>query len=201
MNPWDKRFERDEYIFGKKPANALVKLEHHLVPKGRTLVVADGEGRNSVYLASRGFDVTATDYSTVGLAKAKALAEEHNVSVNYLFEDIFDRDWSSRQYDNVVAIFIQFVPPSHMRSVLQELSTATKPGGTLLLHGYTPQQVTFGTGGPTNTEHMYTQAMLREIYQDLNIIVCEEYIADLDEGLGHSGRSALIDFIGKRPQM
>ena len=77
MNPWDKRFERDEYIFGKKPADALVKLEHHLVPKGQTLVVADGEGRNSVYLASRGFDVTATDYSTVGLAKAKALAEEH----------------------------------------------------------------------------------------------------------------------------
>ena len=73
MNPWDKRYERDEYIFGKKPADALVKLEHHLAPKGQTLVVADGEGRNSVYLASRGFDVTATDYSTVGLAKAKAL--------------------------------------------------------------------------------------------------------------------------------
>ena len=200
MNPWDKRFERDEYIFGKKPADALVKLEHHLVPKGQTLVVADGEGRNSVYLASRGFDVTATDYSTVGLAKAKALSEEHNVSVSYLFEDIFDRDWSSQQYDNVVAIFIQFVPPAQMRSVLQGLSTATKPGGTLLLHGYTPHQVTFGTGGPPNPEHMYTQAMLREIYQDLNITVCEEYIADLDEGLGHSGRSALVDFIGKRPQ-
>ena len=200
MNPWDKKFERDEYIFGKKPADALVKLEHHLAPKGQTLVVADGEGRNSVYLASRGFDVTATDYSTVGLAKAKALAEDHNVSVNYLLEDIFDRDWSSQQYDNVVAIFIQFVPPSHMRSVLQGLSSATKPGGTLLLHGYTPQQVTFGTGGPPNPEHMYTQAMLREIYHDLNITVCEEYIADLDEGLGHSGRSALVDFIGKRLQ-
>ena len=201
MNPWDKKFERDEYIFGKRPADALVKLEHHLVPNGRTLVVADGEGRNSVYLASRGFDVTATDYSKVGLAKAKALAEEHNVSVNYIFEDIFDRDLTSQQYDNVVAIFIQFVPPSHMRSVLRGLSTATKPGGTLLLHGYTPQQVTFGTGGPPNPEHMYTQAMLREIYQDLNITVCEEYLADLDEGLGHSGRSALLDFIGKRPQM
>ena len=87
-----------------------------------------------------------------------------------------------------------------MRSVLQGLSTATKPGGTLLLHGYTPQQVTFGTGGPPNPEHMYTQAMLREIYHDLNIAVCEEYLADLDEGLGHSGRSALIDFIGKRLQ-
>ena len=196
MNPWDQRFAADDYVFGTDPAKALLKLETYLVPGGKTLVVADGEGRNSVYLASKGFDVTATDYSEVGLAKAGRLADERNVSVHYVVEDIFERDWSSEQYDNVVAVFIQFVPPSHMTKVLSGLATALKPYGTLLVHGYTPKQVEFGTGGPTNPEHMYTEAVLRDVYQHLDIRLCEEYRDMLDEGSGHSGKSALIDFVG-----
>ena len=199
MNPWDQRFAADDYVFGTEPAKALLKLETFLVPEGKTLVVADGEGRNSVYLASRGFDVTATDYSEVGLAKARRLAEERNVSVHYVVEDIFQRDWSSEQYDNVIAVFIQFVPPSHMTKVLSGLAKAVKPNGTLLVHGYTPKQVEFGTGGPPNPEHMYTEAMLRNIYQHLDIRVCGEYEDVLNEGAGHSGKSALIDFVGVKP--
>lgn len=196
MNPWDQRFEADEYVFGTEPAKALLKLEQYLAPNGTTLVVADGEGRNSVYLASKGFKVTATDYSKIGLDKAKRLATERNVSVNYMIEDIFERDWPSQQYDNVVAVFIQFVPPTQMTKVLTGLATSVKPNGTLLVHGYTPTQVAFGTGGPPNPEHMYTEAMLRDIYQHLDIQVCEEYIDTLNEGHGHSGKSALIDLVG-----
>jgi hypothetical protein len=196
MNPWDQRFAADDYVFGTEPAKALLKLETYLVPGGKTLVVADGEGRNSVYLASKGFDVTATDYSEVGLAKARRLAEERDVCVHYLVEDIFERDWSSEQYDNVVAVFIQFVPPSHMTKVLTGLATTVKPNGTLLVHGYTPKQVEFGTGGPPNPEHMYTEAMLRDVYQHLDIRLCEAYEDMLYEGSGHSGNSALIDFVG-----
>lgn len=196
MNSWDQRFAADDYVFGTEPAKALLKLETYLVPGGKTLVVADGEGRNSVYLASKGFDVTATDYSEVGLSKARRLAQERNVYVHYVMEDIFERDWSSEQYDNVVALFIQFVPPSHMTKVLSGLATALKPNGTLLVHGYTPKQVEFGTGGPPNPEHMYTGAMLRDVYQQLDIRLCEEYEDMLDEGSGHSGKSALIDFVG-----
>ncbi len=92
MNPWDQRFEADEYVFGTEPAKALLKLEQYLAPNGTTLVVADGEGRNSVYLASKGFKVTATEYSRIGVDKAKRLATERNVSVNYMIEDIFERD-------------------------------------------------------------------------------------------------------------
>jgi SAM-dependent methyltransferase len=196
MNSWDQRFAADDYVFGTEPAKALLKLETYLVPGGKTLVVADGEGRNSVYLASKGFDVTATDYSEVGLSKARRLAQERNVYVHYVMEDIFERDWSSEQYDNVVALFIQFVPPSHMTKVLSGLATALKPNGTLLVHGYTPKQVEFGTGGPPNPEHMYTGAMLRDVYQQLDIRLCEAYEDMLDEGSGHSGKSALIDFVG-----
>ena len=196
MNPWDQRFQGDEYVFGTEPAKALVKLEQYLVPDGTTLVAADGEGRNSVYLASKGFKVTATDYSKIGVVKAKRLATERNVYVNYIVEDIFERDWPSEQYDNVVAVFIQFVPPAQMIKVLTGLATSVKPDGTLLVHGYTPTQVEFGTGGPPNPEHMYTEAMLRDIYQHLDIQVCEEYIDTLNEGRGHSGKSALIDLVG-----
>ncbi len=196
MNPWDQRFAADDYVFGTEPATALLKLETYLVPGGKTLVVADGEGRNSVYLASKGFDVTATDYSEVGLSKARRLAKKRNVYVLYVVEDIFERDWPSEQYDNVVAVFIQFVPPSHMTKVLSGLATALKPNGTLLVHGYTPKQVEFGTGGPPNPEHLYTEAMLRDVYQRLDIRLCEAYEDMLDEGSGHSGRSALIDFVG-----
>jgi len=132
----------------------------------------------------------------LAIDKAKRLAAERNVSVNYMIEDIFERDWPSQQYDNVVAVFIQFVPPTQMTKVLTGLAASVKPNGTLLVHGYTPNQVEFGTGGPPNPEHMYTEAMLRDIYQHLDIQVCEEYIDTLNEGHGHSGKSALIDLVG-----
>ena len=197
MNSWDKRFLSDEYLFGTEPAQALVKLEEHLLPKGKTLVVADGEGRNSVYLASKGFQVTATDYSEVGLSKARKLAEMQGQKVNYLVQDIYETNWSNNQYDNVIAIFIQFVPPEKQRSVLNSLRKATKFGGTLLVHGYTPEQVALKTGGPPNTDHMYTTELLNEIYSGMKIIISNEYRIVIEEGQGHNGMSALIDFVAK----
>tara|TARA_B100000780_G_scaffold259139_1_gene209964 strand:- start:847 stop:1443 length:597 start_codon:yes stop_codon:yes gene_type:complete len=197
MNSWDKRFLSDEYLFGTEPAQALVKLEEHLLPNGKTLVVADGEGRNSVYLASKGFQVTATDYSEVGLSKARKLAEMQGQKVNYLVQDIYETNWSNNQYDNVIAIFIQFVPPEKQRSVLNSLRKATKFGGTLLVHGYTPEQVALKTGGPPNTDHMYTTELLNEIYSGMKIIISNEYRIVIEEGQGHNGMSALIDFVAK----
>jgi cyclopropane fatty-acyl-phospholipid synthase-like methyltransferase len=126
------------------------------VAGGKTLVVADGEGRNSVYLASRGYDVRAKDYSQVAKVKAKALAKEAGVDVDFVLSDIYDAGWSDEAYDNVVAIFIQFVPPERMEEVFTALSRATGAGGTLLIHGYTPEQVALGGGGraiPTICTH------------------------------------------------
>jgi len=110
-NFWDKRYAGADYLFGTQPAAGLIALEPHLVAGGKTLVVADGEGRNSVYLASRGYDVRAKDYSQVAKVKAKALAKEAGVDVDFVLSDIYDAGWSDEAYDNVVAIFIQFVPP------------------------------------------------------------------------------------------
>ena len=91
---WDHRFSLDDYLFGKEPAKALLKLENYLVPNGETFVVADGEGRNSVYLASKGYKVTASDSSKVANEKAQELALSRSVKVNYRVEDFFDIDWS-----------------------------------------------------------------------------------------------------------
>ena len=194
---WDHRFSGEEYLFGIEPAQALVKLEKYLVPKGRTLVVADGEGRNSVYLATKGLDVVATDFSEVGIDKAKALAAQKNVDVDYRHCDIHEQDWSAEKYDNVVAIFIQFVTPSEIKKIFEGLQSAVKLGGTLLIHGYTPEQVKYGTGGPSNPDHMYTEELLASSFANMSIKLNRAYYAEISEGTGHSGQSALIDLVAE----
>ena len=194
---WNKRFSIEGYLFGADPAQALVKLEHYLIPQGDTLVIADGEGRNSVYLASRGFRVTASDSSTVANIKAKALAASQNVEVNYQVEDFFDIDWSAKQYDNIVGIFFQFIPPDKIKQVLMALRTAIKKGGTLLIHGYTPQQIELATGGPKDVSLMYNKELFEDVFESVEILVNKEYQIKLSEGSGHKGQSALIDFVAK----
>lgn len=197
MVDWDERFSIEDYLFGADPAQALVKLEHYLIPQGDTLVIADGEGRNSVYLASRGFRVTASDSSTVANIKAKALAASQNVEVNYQVEDFFDIDWSAKQYDNIVGIFFQFIPPDKIKQVLMALRTAIKKGGTLLIHGYTPQQIELATGGPKDVSLMYNKELFEDVFESVEILVNKEYQIKLSEGSGHKGQSALIDFVAK----
>ena len=194
---WDERFSIEDYLFGAEPAQALVKLEHYLIPQGDTLVIADGEGRNSVYLASKGFKVTATDASTVANVKAKALAASRNVAVDYQVEDFFDIDWSAKQYDNIVGIFFQFIPPDKIKQVLTALRTAIKKGGTLLIHGYTPQQIELATGGPKDVSLMYTKELFEDVFENVEILVNKEYQMQLTEGSGHNGPSALIDFVAQ----
>ena len=108
---WDERYSIDDYLFGQKPAQALLRNEEYLVPCGETLLIADGEGRNSVYLAKNGFKVTSSDSSIVAQQKAKALADSQNVKVNFKLENFFDIDWSKKQYDNIIGICFQFIPP------------------------------------------------------------------------------------------
>ena len=194
---WDERFSIEDYLFGAEPAQALVKLEHYLIPQGDTLVIADGEGRNSVYLASKGFKVTATDASTVANVKAKALAASRNVAVDYQVEDFFDIDWSAKQYDNIVGIFFQFIPPDKIKQVLTALRTAIKKGGTLLIHGYTPQQIELATGGPKDVSLMYTKELFEDMFENVEILVNNEYQMQLTEGSGHNGPSALINFVAQ----
>ena len=195
---WDDRYSGDEYLFGTEPAAFLTK-HRHLLPRGSTaLVVGDGEGRNSVFLAEQGLLVTAMDISSVGVAKARRLAEQRGVSVDVRVADILDWEWVPDAYDLLVAVFIQFLDPQQRSMVFEGFQRTLRPGGRLLLHGYRPEQVNNGTGGPSDPEHMYSDALLTDAFGGFDIEHLESYDTTIEEGVGHHGTSALIDFIATK---
>ena len=195
---WNRRFSQEGFLFGTAP-NAWLAAHDGLWRSGeRVLCVADGEGRNSVWLASRGLQVDAFDLSTVGVVKAHALAKQHGVTVNFAVADCDALTWPAKVYDSVVAIFVQFASPDMRARLFNNMMHSLKPGGTLLLHGYTPKQLDYKTGGPPLASHMYTEAMLREAFASLDIVELKEYEAVIEEGQGHHGRSALIGLVAKK---
>lgn len=197
MADWDQRFARSGYLFGTEPAEFLRAQAGVLAPCSRVLCVADGEGRNSVHLAGLGHRVTAFDASGVALDKARALAKERGVSVDFVQSGIEDWDWA-RTHDAVVGVFIQFAPPELRDRLFGWMAQAVAPGGLLLLHGYAPRQVGYGTGGPPSAANMYTTEMLRAAYDGWEVLRLEDYDAEIDEGPGHSGLSALVDLVARK---
>ncbi|MGG7644513.1 SAM-dependent methyltransferase [Rhodovulum sp. YNF3179] len=196
---WNDRYDRPDYLFGTAPAVFLTEQAEWLRPGLRALAVADGEGRNSVYMAGQGLDVVAFDAAEVGLDKARRLAAARGVTVDFRLSDIESWDWDAAPYDLVVAIFIQFADPALRARIFEGMTRALAPGGVLLLHGYRPEQVDYGTGGPPLRENMYTEEMLRVAFADLEILRLESYDREVQEGEGHSGMSALIDLVARKP--
>jgi SAM-dependent methyltransferase len=196
---WDRRFTTEGFLFGTEP-NAWLR-EHAGVwqPGQRVLSVADGEGRNSVWLARQGLQVQAFDISPVGVAKARALAAEAGVAVDYAVADVAGWAWPEAAFDGVAAIFVQFAHPALREQLFARMAAALRPGGTLVLQGYTPKQLDYRTGGPPQVEHLYTEDLLREAFMALDIVELRSYEADLAEGSGHHGRSALIGLVARRP--
>lgn len=195
---WNQRFAQDAYIFGTAP-NAWLR-EHARVwqPGQRVLCVADGEGRNSVWLAGQGLKVDAFDVASVGVAKARRLAAEKGVTVNYSVSDCDAYPWPLEAFDGVAAIFVQFADPAMRARLFANIRRSLKPGGVLVLQGYTPRQLDYKTGGPPQLSHLYTEAMLREAFADFELIDLRDYEAELTEGDRHSGRSALIGLVARR---
>ena len=195
---WDQRFGGDDYLFGRAP-NEYLRAQAPLLPTGgRVLCVADGEGRNSVWLASQGFQVQAFDVSAVGVAKARRLAAEAGVTVDYHVSDCEQWPWAEGTHDAVVAVFIQFADPALRERLFANMARALKPGGVLLLQGYTPKQLDYKTGGPGELSHLYTAALVRDAFAALQTVDLVEYEADLNEGSRHAGRSALLGYVGRR---
>ncbi|MBK5205608.1 MAG: class I SAM-dependent methyltransferase [Polaromonas sp.] len=195
---WNRRFEAEAYCFGTEP-NAWLR-EHAGVwhPGQRVLCVADGEGRNSVWLAGQGLVVDAFDIASVGVAKARRLAAEKGVSVNFAVSDCDAYPWPQNTYDGVAAIFVQFADPAMRERLFANIKRCLKPGGTLVLQGYTPGQLDYKTGGPPQLSHLYTEALLREAFADFEVLQLREYEAELNEGNSHHGRSALIGLVARR---
>ena len=196
---WDARFSTDDYIFGTAPNAWLTQHRDLLAPGSRVLAVADGEGRNSVWLAQQGLQVDAFDISPVGVGKAIRLANDVGVQVNYQIASAENFDWKVGEYDAVVAIFIQFADPETRATLFKRMKSALKPDGVILLQGYTPKQLDYKTGGPPNLDHLYTETLLRDAFSDMNILELQAYEAVLREGTQHSGQSALIGLVSRKP--
>ncbi|MFT7400774.1 MAG: SAM-dependent methyltransferase [Hydrogenophaga sp.] len=195
---WNQRFAAPGFLFGAEPNGWL--REHACVwsPGERVLCVADGEGRNSVWLAEQGLTVEAFDIAETGVAKARALAAQRGVAVSFAVADCDDYAWPEAACDGVAAIFVQFADPDLRERLFARMVRALKPGGRLVLQGYTPRQLEYRTGGPPLASHLYTPTLLRDAFNGLDIEHLREYEADLSEGSGHSGRSALIGLVARR---
>ncbi len=195
---WNKRYETAEYIFGKEPAIFMTKKARYLKPGQSALAVADGEGRNSVFMAQKGVKVTAMDSSTNAVAKAKLLAAERGVNVDFNVADILKWEWVENRFDLVAAVFIQFVGPAQRAEIFDGIKRTLKPGGILMLHGYTPEQIDLGIGGPPFVENMYRADLLAQNFADFEIVELNTYHREVQEGRGHSGMSALVDLIARK---
>ena len=189
-NSWHERFSTEEYVYGKEPNEFLVEAARNL-PKGNVLCIAEGEGRNAVYLASLGFDVTAWDFAQAGLDKIKKLANEKGVVVNAELHDLVEVKWEDEQWDAIVHIFGHF-PGNVMDRTLLGIKKALKPGGFYISELYTKEQLHYGTGGPRD------EAMLCEPGQLLKqfdgYFVKHFHIGEVNrvEGQLHTGTAHVV---------
>jgi SAM-dependent methyltransferase len=202
---WNARYAAagDDYVFGTEPNRFLARRLALLEQGATAMSIADGEGRNSVWLADQGLDVTAVEISAVAVEKARRLAAGRNRKVDFVIADILSPSWPPQRFVNafdwVIGIFVQFAKPDERKRQFAAMKHVTRPGGRILLHGYTPKQLEYRTGGPSAVENLYTADLLRQAFDDWIIEELAEYEDDIAEGAGHKGKSALIGLIARKP--
>ncbi|HMP62402.1 MAG TPA: class I SAM-dependent methyltransferase [Phenylobacterium sp.] len=188
LDQWNARFSSEAYVFGEAPNAFLSRQKPRLPAAGRALAVADGEGRNGVWLAQQGLSVHSIDGSSA-----------RGVEFELELADLSDWSWPQAAYDVVAAIFIQFAGPDLRAALFDGMKRSLKPGGLLLMEGYRPEQLDYGTGGPRVVENLYTEALLAEAFSDFEIAELAVYDGEIQEGPGHAGMSALIDLVARKP--
>ncbi|MDE1930999.1 MAG: class I SAM-dependent methyltransferase [Alphaproteobacteria bacterium] len=197
---WNARFQRDDYLFGTAPNRFLASQAAHFRSGQHALAIADGEGRNGVFLAKQGLKVLSVDFSPVALAKARRLAAREGVPIETACADLATWAWERERFDVIAGIFIQFADASLRARLFQSLRGALKPGGVILIQGYRPEQIGYGTGGPKELDHLYTAAMLRTAFAGFDILHLVEHDEVIHEGTGHDGMSALVDLVARKPE-
>lgn len=203
MNPsfdpafWNDRYSGTGYLYGTTPNDFLVSVADE-IPAGPVLCLAEGEGRNAVFLASRGHAVTAVDQSATGLAKARALAQSRGLPLTTVVADLSDFAIPAGSWAGIVAIFMHLPPPLR-RSVLARATAGLRPGGVFVLEAYNPSQLGRGTGGPNDVTLLPTLAELRAELGNLEWIVARELEREVREGSGHTGPSAVVQVVARKP--
>lgn len=193
---WDERYSTTAYVYGTEP-NDFVAAMAGRIPAGPVLCLAEGEGRNAVFLAQRGHAVTAVDASGTGLLKAQSLAAARGVTVATQTADLANYTITANAWSGIVATWAH-LPPALRRQVHRQVVAGLRPGGVFILEAYTPAQLSYGTGGPKEAELCMTLAGLREELAGLEFLVGRECERDVREGIGHTGRSAVVQVCGLR---
>jgi 2-polyprenyl-3-methyl-5-hydroxy-6-metoxy-1,4-benzoquinol methylase len=194
---WDERYATEDYVYGTEPNDFLVSMSDRL-PVGRTLCVAEGEGRNAVWLAGQGHEVTAVDASKVGLAKAQKLAGERGVNITTEVVELGSYLPEPRSYDLIVSIYAHLPRPARL-DFHPRIVEALKPGGMLVLEAYTPDQLKYGTGGPPDVEKMMSLEVLRDELSGLDFVYAVETVRDVREGSLHTGEGAVVQVVAVKP--
>jgi SAM-dependent methyltransferase len=190
---WDKRYSEPGYAYGTEPNEFLVSMVDRL-PGGRVLCLAEGEGRNAVYLAGLGFEVTAVDDSSVGLEKAESLARERGVDIVTVNADLADYPIEPAAWQGIVSIFCH-VPPVVRAALHERCLRGLAPNGAFVLEGFTPRQLDFGTGGPKSRELLMELAVIRQELPGLRLEIAREVEREVIEGKYHKGRAAVVQIL------
>jgi SAM-dependent methyltransferase len=194
MNPWDERYSSAEFYYGTEPNDFLKVHAHEIRPSGRVLCLAEGEGRNAIYLAKLGFDVTAVDQSSVGLKKLHEFAIQNSVNVKTVLSDLADFEIKKAEWDAIVSIWCH-VPPALRLKLHKSVVNGLKKDGILILESYHPRQLEYKTGGPPVPELMMTLHALSTELNGLQFKIGQEIVREVQEGKGHFGVSAVTQVL------
>ena len=194
---WNARYSTEEYVYGTMPNDFLLEMSRYI--KGpNVLCLAEGEGRNAVYLAREGYDVFAVDASAVGLEKAETLADESYVNINTQVADLADYEIASEGWDGIVSIFCH-LPPKVRKALHRKVVAGLKPGGVFVLEAYRPKQLKFKTGGPPETSLMMSLDELKDELEGLEFYHDAELDREVSEGRLHSGVGAVVQLVAIKP--
>ncbi len=197
-NPfWDQKFSGEDYLLGKHANAFLVAHRHLFSPTQKVLAVADGEGRNGVWMAEQGLDVLSVDGSARGLEKARQLAAERGVSLGTELADLLEWTWPQVAFDWAVLISCHFSAPERQR-VHRAMQRSLKPGGGLIVEVFHKDQLKYATGGPPSEDMLYTADMLRQDFTGLEIELLEEKVIMREKGSRFEGQAAVVRLLGRR---
>ncbi|MFP8487552.1 class I SAM-dependent methyltransferase [Gracilimonas sp. Q87] len=187
---WNERYADEEFVYGTKP-NAFFKKQIDDLKPGKILLPADGEGRNSVYAAEKGWDVVAVDYSHTAKEKALKLAEKKDVKITYDLSDLSEYDFGNNRFDAAAFIYVH-LPRSIIKEVYSNIIKSLKPGATIIIEVYSVDQLGRDSGGPKDERVLYTKEKLRGLLAGTDIERMEEMEIDLSEGRHHVGKAMVI---------
>ena len=197
VDSWNQRYDRADYVFGTEPNDFLREVADYILA-GPVLCLAEGEGRNAVFLAGRGHAVTAVDQSPTGIEKAQRLAAERGVSIETAVADLGQYRIEPGAWSGIVSIFWH-IPADLRAAVYRRAVAGLKPDGVFVLEAYTPAQIGLGTGGPGDPALTPPLAQLRDELAGLEIEIGREIGREVLEGIGHTGWSHVVQVLARKP--